>query len=136
MCCIIILIIGYIFSIVSSRVTNISLSNTVINFSTLNNYILPSNIPAMKQTLSNNSNTFVKNNLLAAVFNLQLPIINSLSYIAETDENDLDLITSENSNTTVEHADTGISTQIVDSNVPNTYTDSNNRHFYKKWYKL
>ncbi len=56
-----------------------------------------------------------------------MPIINSLSYIAETDENDV----VQESQSTVTHADTGITTQVVESNVPNTYTDSNNGIFIK-----
>lgn len=128
-CCIFLVILFFIYSHLSNYIT--SLNKISINYIPISNYILASSIPAMEQLSSDQAISYTSDNFLYSVLNLQLPILNSLSYIAEMDENDEDLLTQENQNLESKHAEVGASTQVVETNVPNTYTDSNNGVFIK-----
>ena len=105
--------------------SNINLNNISVDYNSISSYIFSKSIPAISQLRTTDFNG-PKGNLLYSVIYGELPIISSLNYIAETDENDEKVIDSDNSNTLIEHASTDLSTQVVESNVPNSYTDSNN----------
>ena len=128
-CCIFLVLLCILCSHLSNYIT--SFNKTSINYIPISNYILASSLPAMEQVSFDQSISDADNNFLYSVLNLQLPILNSLNYIAEMDENDEDLLTQESQNLESKHAEVGANTQVVETNVPNTYTDSNNGVFIK-----
>lgn len=96
--------------------------------------ILDQTIPGISEV--NNSNTTFSEttyaeskNPLQVLLSYELPIMNS-TFLATSDSPANDTVSENNSsaniNSSVEHADTNLSTQIIDSGVPNTYTNNYN----------
>ena len=106
-----------------------------INYSKIYPYIFSSTLPVITQVASNNSfsNIKSKSEFLYSVILGELPVMNSLTYITETDENDVSINDDNSSETTssVEHAQTSVTTQVVENNVPNKYTDDINGVYIK-----
>ena len=112
----------------------LKLANFNINYSKIYPYIFSNTLPVITQVASNNSSSNIKSKseFLYSVILGELPVMNSLTYITETDENDVS-ISDDNSETTpsVEHAQTSVTTQVVENNVPNKYTDDVNGVYIK-----
>lgn len=116
--------------------TSQQLLNTEVNLAETSNFsskILDSTIPGIKEF--NNSDTALgessyteSQNPLQFLLSYELPIFSST--VLATTEDIIDeadsAIPAEDSGSAVQHADTNLSTQVIDSGVPNSYTNDYN----------
>lgn len=120
-----------------STISTISSTNVFDKFETTDNSffvsIIDKTIPGI--SIMNNShseeNSYVKSSiLLQTLLAYELPLFESAVYIEEAETSDDGVAKSEspatNNTATVEHAETGVLTQVLDSIVPNTFTDDYN----------
>lgn len=119
--------------------SNLEIENNIeVNFSTTSSFsskILDFTIPGIKEfnssasTISETSYA-ESQNPLQFLLSYELPLFSS-TVLAATEEIDAtncvdNTMSIENNTPTIEHADTNLSTEVIDSGVPNSYTNNHN----------
>lgn len=124
---------------ISKLDSNLEMENNIeVNLSTISNFssqILDSTIPGIKEFNSYNTaiseTSYIESqNPLQFLLSYELPLFSS-TVLAATEEIDAtnsvdNTMSIENSTPTIEHADTNLSTEVIDSGVPNSYTNNHN----------
>lgn len=119
--------------------SNLEIENNIeLDFSTTSSFsskILDSTIPGIKEFNSSDSTisetSYAESqNPLQFLLSYELPLFSS-TVLAATEEIDAtncvdNTMSIENSTPTIEHADTNLSTEVIDSGVPNSYTNNHN----------